>query len=527
MIDLESLISALSGEGAKSLLGPHYGVHPDLIKERAEKLIGLAAAFREYFPSERRAVLFRIPGRINLMGVHIDHRGGWCNYMPIARETFFCASPRNDDRICCRNVSPQHPPIDFSLTADFPFDRRGSWMEFIEGASIERGHWGNYIKAGAFKMQDMTPDLPLTGMNLVMDGDIPPRSGLSSSSTLVVGSVLALSYVNELFYPDYEQVELCGEAEWYVGTRGGCGDHAAMILGDLNRIVHVGFMPLSASYCSLPENVEVVLAQSGVQADKAVRARETFNARIAAYEAAFEIYRDAHPAYRDRLEHIRDISPANLEASPGDFYQTLKAVPVRASQEDLQRTHPHLRGAWERIFTTYGAPGEPLPLREVLLFGVSECARARRFMERMKENDLAGAGRLMFTSHDGDRVAVWEGGRSRPYQSRYDDRYLDELTERVRESPEDEAVKIAWQPGGYRCSVPEMDRLVDRCKKLEGVYGAGLTGAGLGGAILALTHPDASAHVVDELTELIAEWCDAPFVERCRPAGGAALLELS
>ncbi|MGC9327272.1 MAG: hypothetical protein ACP5I1_06540, partial [Candidatus Hinthialibacter sp.] len=152
---------------------------------------------------------------------------------------------------------------------------------------------------------------------------------------------------------------------------------------------------------------------------------------------------------------------------------------------------------------------------------------ARRFIEMMEEKDLAGAGRLMFTSHDGDRVTVWEGKTERPYRSRYDDSYLDELAEKARQSPEDEFVKVAWQPGGYRCSVPEMDRLVDRCKSLEGVYGAGLTGAGLGGAILALTDPSVTAHVIEELTRVIAEWNEEPFVERCRPAGGASLLELS
>ncbi|RJP23468.1 MAG: hypothetical protein C4527_20410 [Candidatus Omnitrophota bacterium] len=79
--------------------------------------------------------------------------------------------------------------------------------------------------------------------------------------------------------------------------------------------------------------------------------------------------------------------------------------------------------------------------------------------------------------------------------------------------------------GGYRCSLPKMDRLVDRCKELEGVLGAGLTGAGLGGSILVFVRSDASTRVLTALREMIARGVEPePTMELCRPCAGAAFL---
>lgn len=527
LFDIESYLDAISDSKATSLLKTYYGSNSELIARRSQKIAGLLDAFRRRFPNDRQVAVFRIPGRINLMGVHVDHRGGWCNYLPIARETFFCVSPRSDDHIAAWNVSPQYPDAEFSISSERSPSTRGRWMEFIDAVALERGHWINYLKAGALKLQDSFPDTPLHGMNLVADGDIPPQSGLSSSSTLVVGTVMALCHVNGIAIPPFERIELCGEGEWYVGTRGGCGDHAAMILGRLNLITHTGFKPLSASYCPIPAGVEVLIAQSGIQANKATRARETFNSRIAAYEAAYAIFADAHPQFRDRLAFLRDIAPDRLAMPLADFYAALKTVPVSAGKEELIRAYPHLHDTWDRIFSTYGVPLEALSLREALLFGVSECDRARRFPRLLEKSDAVLAGRFMYISHDGDRVTVWNGDRSLPYRSPYEDAYLDELSDRAQQSPDDESLAPAWQPGGYRCSVPELDRLVDRCKSLKGVLGAGITGAGLGGAILVLVRSEAAQDAIGNLKQMILLWHEGePFVECCQPVSGASMVSL-
>ncbi|MFB3784766.1 MAG: galactokinase family protein [bacterium] len=505
-----------------------YGPHPMLLERQRKRIVALLETFRRAFPEAREAGILRVPGRINLMGVHVDHRGGWCNFMPVAWETWFCFSPRPDDRIAARNLSPAYPDLEFSLQRELPPALRGNWMKFIESAAIERGQWGNYLKAGALKLQDGFPDRPLRGMNVMVEGDIPPRSGLSSSSALVVGTVLALRGLNRLPLSEAEMAEWCGEGEWYVGTRGGAGDHAALLLGKLNQITHTGFKPLTVEYCPFPADYEVLVAQSGIEAGKALHARETFNSRIAAYEIALALFRDAHPRWKEPLALVRDISPGVLEADLSTLYAAFKAVPMLASPAALRREYPALREKLDWVVATYGEPREPWPLREVLLFGAAECARARMFPRLIREGRIAAAGELMYISHDGDRVAVWngQGNTCKPYRSPYSDDYLDALAAAARERPGDERLELAYQPGGYRCSVPELDRMVDRCKELEGVVGAGLTGAGLGGAILALVRPDRTAAAGEALRTLIASWHPGePWVERCRPVAGASRID--
>ncbi len=524
--DIDQLLDDISGINSDDILQIHYGNSPEIIADKKQRLTELLLAFKHAYPKERKVAVLRIPGRINLMGVHIDHRGGWCNYKSISREMLFCFSLRDDDRIIARNVSSLYPDCEFSIGDELPVSRRGKWMDYIESITLKRGFWGNYLKAGALKLQDHLNDTQIQGVNLMVYGDIPPRSGLSSSSTLVVGMMLALFKINELLDIDrFKLAELCGEAEWYVGTRGGCGDHAAILLGRLNQITHTGFKPLTAAYSPFPEECEIIIAQSGVQAEKSSHAREQFNSRIAAYEVAFELFKDMHPDLMDRLQYLRDISPGNLDMELSEFYDVLKKIPVSISYPRLNQQYPHLSEIWQRILNTYGDSGQTLPVREALLFGVTECERAQLFPKLLQKGDISAAGHFMYISHDGDRVSKWENDISNSFRNPYDNTYLCGLTEKALKSPDDENLHLAYQPGGYRCSVPEMDRMVDCCKRLDGVYGAGLTGAGLGGAILVLTRCDAASQVVDKLKQEISKWCsEEPWVERCRPVSGASIL---
>jgi len=495
------------------------------MRVRAALLSRVLDTFRQSFPEEREVYLLRTPGRINLMGVHIDHQGGWSNHMAIARETLFCFSPRADGTLRAKNCSPEYPDREFSIAHELPDSARGRWLEFIETSRLPRGDWGNYLKAGALKLQDHFRQIPIRGMNAVVGGDIPPKAGLSSSSTLVVSVVKALEAVNGLSLPPQQGVELCGEAEWYVGTRGGSGDHAAILLSHAGSVTHVGFKPLRVEYCPFPPDYSVIFCSSGIEAAKAGTARETFNHRIAAYQTAFLLYRHLHPQKRERLLHLRDISPDNLDMPLWEFYTSMQSIPITAHLHELRNHYPELKGELERIISIYGEPAEGLPLREVLLFGVGECDRAKQFPKYLQQGEIAKAGELMYISHDGDRVSEWIADRSRPYRSPYQNEYLVRLAEAAARSPEVERLSPAFQPGGYRCSVPEMDRVVDYCKTLPGVLGAGLTGAGMGGAVLVLVRAEQSTQVVAKLRELVSLWRPGePQVEICRPVEGASFL---
>lgn len=522
-MDACAAFEAFAPESPPPHLKAYYGGGGDDIRERCAQIRRALAHFKRRFPNERRAALLRAPGRVNLMGVHIDHRGGWCNYLPIPRETVFCFSPREDGVVSASNADPQYGDFEFSMDEGVRRMGGADWLGFVRDADTVRGDWRNYVEGAALKLA-ASSGKPLKGMNLAVCGDIPPKSGLSSSSSLVVAAALALCAVNGVEMEDAELAAMCGEAEWYVGTRGGCGDHAAMVLGRIGLVAHVGFLPVNHRHYPMPENMDVVLCHSGIEASKAGGARETFNSRIAAYEIALILYRLENPDVADRVEYIRDIQPDFLDMPVPEFYRRLARVPAELTLDEILAVHPECRMEIERVTGTYGRIEDRLPLRETLLFGVFECRRSRVFADWLGAGRAGDAGRLMYVSHDGDRVASWNGGSSAPYRSPYSDEYLMDLAERA-ERGEDGALEPALQPGGYRCSLPEIDRMVDRCKTLPGVYGAGLTGAGLGGSILILAERGSAGAAADAMRQLTAQWTGGPpLIEICKPAHGAGFL---
>ena len=234
---------------------------------------------------------------------------------------------------------------------------------------------------------------------------------------------------------------------------------------------------------------------------------------------------DKHPQYKESIHHLRDISPETLQIPLPDFYCLIKTIPEKIDKNQLLATFPGLTPEWERIFKTYQIEEEPLPLREVFLFGICEYQRARQFPLFLHSGQLEAAGQLMNISHDGDRVTTWEDNRQIPYQSPYENPYLDSMAEQSRKEPGNPRINLMFQPGGYRCSTPEIDEIVDYCKRFPDILGAGLTGAGLGGAIIALVPKEKSQAILNQISGFISRSRGtAAFCEICQPAAGASFI---
>ena len=82
------------------------------------------------------------------------------------------------------------------------------------------------------------------------------------------------------------------------------------------------------------------------------------------------------------------------------------------------------------------------------------------------------------------------------------------------------------QPGGYACSTAEIDTMVDIACSVEGVAGAQLAGAGLGGCIMMLARKDALSSVHKALVEKYYEPNKLePAILNCITVEGAGLAE--
>jgi len=127
------------------------------------------------------------------------------------------------------------------------------------------------------------------------------------------------------------------------------------------------------------------------------------------------------------------------------------------------------------------------------MYGITECLRANVCIELLENKDYEALGRLMSISHDGDRVAKGK----KAYDYSVTDDYLNTLIEDYKLG--DLTAALYRQPGGYGCSTVTIDALVDFALSIDGVMGAELSGAGLGGCIIILVKKNATEHLLNQL----------------------------
>ncbi|OGS27620.1 MAG: hypothetical protein A2297_02630 [Elusimicrobia bacterium RIFOXYB2_FULL_48_7] len=462
----------------------------------------------------KKSFTVKIPSRINLKGVHVEHRGGFVNYMAIDKFATMNVESREDDIVEIRNKdSEKFQPRSFSISQELPREKRGNWVEYLAGVKLEQGDWVNYVKAGVLILQDRFKDRELKGMNIIFESNIPIRAGLSSSSSLVVGSAQAACEVNNLPVSKEELAELCGRGEWYVGTRGGAGDHAAMIFGKKGYVMHMQFFPFRVEYVFFPEDYKVVMCNSYVEASKAKGAKDIFNERVATYGMAMLYIKKLFPEKQEKFQYLRDIL---LEDDPW-IYSMLKKLPVKISRDELLKQLLDDNEKLKKLFQSHADPKDGYRVRDICLFGLSECKRGELFIDLLKRRDPIGMGKFMYKSHDGDRVAKFDAqGNKKAWDNSVSDEQLDNLIKTG--SP------LWMQSGGYRCSCEELDFIVDTASVVPGVIGAGLTGAGLGGCVLVLVKEQNVNDLIKTLEEKYYKPKGLPLgCEVCQPGDGVSL----
>ncbi len=518
-----------------------YGDYPEYIESQIKRYERIARKFGDIYDYDAEVVIARAPARVNLVGMHIDHRGGSVN--PIAsKEIIVIASPRDDDRITMHNVNPtRFPPRSFVISEELPPKKIQDWTAWTQIQSDTKkrqgtsGDWSNYAKAAVLYLQEIHRDndgsygRKLSGMNILVDGNIPIASGLASSSALVVSIAEAVVALNGLDYTPSELVDLCGTAEWYIGTRGGKGDHAAIKLSKRGFISHIGFFPLTVDYAPFPDDYRVVVCNSCVEAKKANGARSIFNERVATYEIGLMLLKKRFSMLDGNVKYFRDINVENLQVDESHLYEIVKSLPPRITRKQLAKELPQDAHRLAELYKTHDEPEEGYRARGVCLFGLAECERSKKAAEFLKKGDVDAFGRLISLSHDGDRITAMNSHKRVAVNYEPTDEMLNELIQYLRSDKPDlaEVAHIYRQPGGYAVSCEELDVLVDIACEVEGVLGAGRTGAGLGGCISVLVKAENANKLIDVVTTQYYQPRDLkPAVEVCFPIQGAGLIQL-
>lgn len=316
-----------------------------------EDLPALSELFSSLFGGQPTHIA-RAPGRVNLIGEHIDYCDLAVLPMAVQHEAQLVFRVREDGIVQITNTNPEFAPVEFEISPAIP-----------PGESCE---WRNYLQAPANEMARRFAIW--RGLEGVFTSDIPVAAGLSSSTALVNAVGLALAHANEVSLAPATFADLMAEAERYTGTRGGGMDQAIGLGARAGHAARITFSPLRMRHLAVPEGWCFVVADSGVRAEKSGGAQAAYNQRRSECEEALgEVVRLA-------LEGDR------LSATPRGYPDLLRLMGV---PEVLAMAEDVLQGRLLRRF------------RHV----VSEAARVDQAADCLLNADLAGFGTLMDASH--------------------------------------------------------------------------------------------------------------------------------
>lgn len=558
-------------ETVKATLSHLYGNDAECWKERCQLIRQALGGYREHYGAGP-VMISRSPARLSF-NPHSDHQGSFVLYGCHAREIILVAGWRDDDQFCLANMAPEFASgLHFSIDEEIARSTAGwnsGWVEYIDTPAVKAtvseykdrkqrpaGRTGtlNYVKGAILRLAHARPGELDHGLNLLVAGDIHYGAGQSSSSAIVVATALAVNAVYHLGFDRKEMVRLLGEAEWYVGTRGGSGDQASMLLGQRNQLTNIQFIPplrfRDLRTVRFPDGYQVIIVNSGTRAEKGSEAKRMFNRGVFAYKFAYaEMHRALAACHgqwgmpSEVVEGTHWLADFNTDRMAlSRILELLLHLDEHCPMTKIRDRYPEQFEQLSQSFfdtTDLSLLPETVPLRGAAMYGIGRADRGMVQDLLLGQGSLEAMtefGRLMSITHDGDRLYQREpAGRMVEWNGHHerlsDDgvRELMGMASTPRGSSTWEAAQLRRQPGFYGASIRQLDQIVDLVEPIDGVLGAGLMGAGGGGVVLLVARE--GDEVASEVRQvLVRDYFEpeglAPDLERWQPAQGAGILSI-
>ncbi|CAH1169716.1 unnamed protein product [Phaedon cochleariae] len=392
----------------------------------------------------------RVPGRVNLIGEHIDYCGYSVCPMALEQDILLAVAIDDGQKLILHNLDEKFD--------DFDCDIKDFEITIGEGSP----KWYQYFLCGVRGVLEVLPqNRPIKGMRIVVSGTVPQSAGLSSSSALVSAAALATSHTHEFSMSKEKIANLCAECERYIGTQGGGMDQAIAFLATEGCAKLIEFAPLRSTDVVLPSGAVFVIAHSLTKLNKAATA--DFNCRVVECRLAAQIMAQKLVLPWSEIKTLGQLQQAlslDLDAMIILVKEALRERPYSKEEvvAELRTTSDMLD---ETSLTLNTRHIESFKLRQRALHVFQEALRVKKFVEACSNcsssnslKTLETLGRLMTYSHVSLRDL-------------------------------------------YECSHPQLDSLVDMSK--EYTLGTRLTGAGWGGCVVSLLLPERVEEYVEFL----------------------------
>lgn len=271
----------------------------------------LARQFEVRFGNVPR--IFRAPGRVNLIGEHTDYNEGFVMPAAVEFSSLVAISPRPDRKLLIQ--SNQFPgELEFDVDR-LPAHRTSSWRDYVLGVAVVLRQHGSALQ----------------GANLLLHGNVPIGSGLSSSASIEVASALAFISLDSKQFSLPEIAKVCRQAEnEFVGARVGIMDQFISCMGKAGHALLLDCRSLQFQFAPIPAGVELVVCNTMVKHDLASGA---YNQRRDECEEGVRYFAKADSTIRA----LRDVSPELLERIGPQLPPTIRKRCTHVIREN-QRT---------------------------------------------------------------------------------------------------------------------------------------------------------------------------------------------
>ncbi|KAI8624625.1 galactokinase [Xylariaceae sp. FL1651] len=437
----------------------------------------------------RAQFVARSPGRVNIIGEHIDYSLYSCLPMGITPDVIIAVStdvePAVDGtyKIKIANVDEERFPAR-------EFDISYSEVE-IDATKHE---WTNYFKSGLRGALELLrkrhgADFKPKSMQMLMDGTVPAGGGLSSSAAFVSTSALAVMIANgEKDVDKKDLTEVAIVSERAVGVNSGGLDQSASVFSQRGSALLVSFTPsLSARPVFFPKtNPELcfMVAQSFVTSNKQVTGPIHYNLRVvecsmaAAYLNAklcppgTELPKDSGPLGVSIRGFHDNYFKDTQKSMPEQLRELIELTEKTLTQENGYTVEEVASGIGisvdelkARFMSSFPVRGEYFKLRQRALHVFTEALRVLQFLSLLEDPDRASS------SSSSDNTIEFN-------------KQLGKLMNETQDSCRDV----------YECSCPEIDEICQIARE-AGSYGSRLTGAGWGGCSVHLIPADKIDHI--------------------------------
>ena len=205
--------------------------------------------FEKVFGDTDGVKVFFAPGRVNLIGEHTDYNGGHVFPCALTIGTYAAARVRNDRRLRFYSMN---------------FEQLGVIESSLDGLKPEKeADWTNYPKGVMWAFGERGFEIP-QGMDILLNGNIPNGSGLSSSASVEVltGAILRDFFGFQVSNQDLALIGQFSENK-FNGVNCGIMDQFAIAMGKKEHAIFLDTSDLSYTYAPVKlQGAKIVIACS-------------------------------------------------------------------------------------------------------------------------------------------------------------------------------------------------------------------------------------------------------------------------